>query len=151
MKKPPIRVQMARELRQLRAKLTSSEHVAKAEELAKEIGSYDALMLAHKAARARMREREKAQELSIREIATDVGLGSEVRDIACRWVADFARNSVELIRLDTGAVVESRPMGDSDRQLAIEHRVRQDDLDDIPIEPPQAEPIDDDTLPPEAQ
>lgn len=128
---------MQRESRKLRAKLTQPEHVAKSEEMAKQLQQLDQLVAHNKAEKAHMRETEKARELQIRELATDVRLGSEMRDVQCRWVADFTRKVIELVRLDTMETVESRRMNDEDRQLAIELRLTEDDLDDIPIDRPR--------------
>lgn len=128
---------MQRVLRKLRAKITQDEHVAKAEQMAKQLKQLDEMVSSHKAQKSAMRELEKARELQVREIATDVRLGSEMRDVPCRWVADLVRRRVELVRLDTMETVESRAMSDQDRQLAIEFRVNEDDLDEIPIERPR--------------
>lgn len=136
--KPPSQVQMQRELRRLRAKLTPDERLAKSEDMAKKLQQYDDLVGNHKAQKSAMRELEKAREVEIREIAKDVRLGSEVRDVGCRWVADFARKRVELVRLDTMETISSRSMTDADRQLAIELRLNEDDLDEIPLERPTA-------------
>ena len=123
----PSRVPMARELKQLRAKLTREEHIEKAELMAKELGVYDAEVLRNKVAKATMRQSELEQASLVRRISTDVRLGSEVRDVACQWVADFPRRVVELIRTDTSEVIDSRSMTDSDRQMAIEYRLTNPD------------------------
>lgn len=154
----PARVPLAREVHQLRAKMTREEHVAKAEQMAAELKRYDDLVNTHKAEKSRMREREQAQAHEVRELATDVRLGSEVRDVSCRWVADFSRKCVDLIRLDTGEIVRSRTMSDADRQLAIHAKLEDDDLDPILIDPvnptvPDSEDEDEQSngdLPPEA-
>jgi hypothetical protein len=57
-------------------------------------------------------------------ISKEVRQGWTLRDVDCREVRDEARKRVDTVRLDTGEVVESRPMREHEMQrplFALEH------------------------------
>jgi hypothetical protein len=43
----------------------------------------------------------------------------EARMVECAWIDDFPKNVKRLIRQDTGAEVDTRPMGTADRQIGL--------------------------------
>jgi hypothetical protein len=160
---PPMnRIPLERSSRKLPVKLTEAEHNVKAVELARAQLRHDALLEEHKEAKAVMRQEAKAAHAKIRELTGDVATGTEQRMVQCREVIDFDQHAVYVVRLDTGVVIESRALNEQDRQLAIEHQLDAQDLEDIAVEPiwpddieppgvgepdPDAPPSDDDTEP----
>lgn len=115
----PTRIGMSRETRHLRCKLNTHERLAKSEVLARMLDDLDSMEARHKAAKADMKEAEDDQHGSVKSTAYDVRTATEARDVECEWVADFETAKVELVRLDTDEVVQSRDLTDHDRQLAL--------------------------------
>lgn len=112
----PTRIGMSKETRSLRCKLTT---LAKAEVLARSFNELEDMEARHKSARADMKEAEDDQAGIVKSTAYDVRTGTEARDTECEWIADFETAKVELVRLDTDDVVQSRDLTDHDRQLAL--------------------------------
>lgn len=117
---PPDRVPVDRVTRELRARMTPTEHVEAGEKLGTLVGELDELKDRHKAERSAMREVEIALQRQVKELSVDVASGTHVQSVPCDVVADFKRQVVETIRTDTLEVVESRALTDTDRQLAID-------------------------------
>ena len=115
----PTRVTLETTSRSLRVELTEDEYGRKAQALAAELHTLEQLRARHKAQRAAMRAEDQAQAETVHELGTDVRTRSERRDVECEWIADFPRGLVDLVRTDTGEVLDSRPIEARDRQLAI--------------------------------
>lgn len=106
------------ETRELQVRLTPSEQRARAQQLA--------------ATRMRLRqeeaeERERRQELNRRRreleakldaLSEAVSTGTELRAVECRRVVQG--ETTQIVRSDTGEVVEERPATYTERQLQIE-------------------------------
>lgn len=68
------------------------------------------------AAKVEIERLEDEQGKHLQEIHT----GNETRPIECFEQPDFARNMVDILREDTGAVIRSRPMHPNERQTAMD-------------------------------
>ena len=53
------------------------------------------------------------------ELAMICVAGEELREIECEIAQNYKNDVVDVIRIDTGEVIESRPMRDSDRQDSL--------------------------------
>ena len=66
----------------------------------------------HKAARAEA-------VAAIRNLTVRLTNGYELRDVDCDLVRDFTQHSISIVRLDTGEVVEMRPMEPAEAQRSL--------------------------------
>ena len=114
------RVELDRQVRELRVRMTESEHRAAGERLANAIGELETMKDSHKVERAAMSEAEKALGYEVKTLSLDVRLCSHVASVPVVIEADFARKVVEIVRADNGEVVESRELTDADRQAALD-------------------------------
>lgn len=71
----------------------------------------------------------KAKENKRRALTEKIESRSEVKNIECVWTKNFGNGRKELLRTDTGAIVDWRPLSHEDRQLAFVD-VEADDTDD---------------------
>ena len=105
--------------RPLRVPLTDDEHRAKGQALAAQHEAVVLLEQQHKAAKAEMRDAESDAKAVLAALAWDVRTQSETRSIECEEIADYSKGTVDVVRLDTGAVVDTRPLSDAERQRTI--------------------------------
>jgi len=93
----------------------------------RERGQEQAKLLAEKAD-VEQRKKDTAKEFKDRIEGLDeqigklvdvIQTGRELRPVSCEWVADNARALMNLVRLDFGTVVQSRPMTDAEKQRAM--------------------------------
>jgi hypothetical protein len=103
--------------RSLKCKLTPEEVAARGQELANQIGDRHQVELEKKAEA----DKFKAQIQEIDSRCTE--LATEIRDKA-EWregevVAERDGDQMVLIRLDTGEVIQQRPLKDSERQVKM--------------------------------
>lgn len=117
-------------LERLPCKLTPEEIAAESLALAHQINARDALTLEKQLAAQRFAKDLKEAERKIGDLAEAVRTGVEYRQIATRDEPDFERGVVEIIRVDTGAVVRKREMRADERQ----ELPGANDDDDEPIE-----------------
>lgn len=66
----------------------------------------------HKAARAEA-------VATIRNLTVRLTNGYELRDVACDLVRDFTQHSISIVRLDTGEIVDVRPMEPAEAQHSL--------------------------------
>ena len=67
-------------------------------------------------------------EARVQRLAIIVRTGKESQPVTCEQLADYPAGTVTLVRTDTGEVVESRRMGDTERQAQLIDE--SDELDD---------------------
>jgi hypothetical protein len=103
------------ETRQLPVKLTDGELLSRGESLA--IAELTASRLGE--VRARITADIKVQSEQRARYAAVIEAGSEARPVRCVWRADFELGTLELVRSDTGEVVEQAPLTAQDRQLPL--------------------------------
>jgi hypothetical protein len=68
---------------------------------------------------ADLKGRHKDAQAKVKLLAEKIRTGSEVRLVECRLEKDFLANAVRIYRLDTGELVEERPMTQEERQLHL--------------------------------
>lgn len=73
-----------------------------------------------KAQRSEVADRIKAERATRRKLAGIIDAGKEFRQVRCAWIERFENNCFELVRQDTGAVVDTRAMTAADRQETID-------------------------------
>jgi hypothetical protein len=61
----------------------------------------------------------KAERALRRKLAGIIDTGTEMRDVRCVWIEKFEQNCFELVRQDTGAVIDTRAMTAKDRQVDL--------------------------------
>lgn len=95
---PPFEV-VRTETRHLRCRLTDEEHREKGVALARALN--------------------ERNELEARRLEYDVRDRSEERPVECEIVHNYEKSIVETVRTDTGEVVSTRPMLESERQRQL--------------------------------
>jgi hypothetical protein len=65
--------------------------------------------------------RSQVDELTgvINQLHRVVNTGKEPRMVECEWTFNFIKLEKSLVRQDTGEVISTEPLTDSERQLAI--------------------------------
>lgn len=119
-------------LERLPCKLTPEEIAAESLALAHQINARDALTLEKQLAVQRFAKDLKEAERRIGDLAEAVRTGVEYRQIATRDEPDFERGVVEIIRVDTGAVVRKREMRADERQAELFPKARQLAFGELP-------------------
>jgi len=106
-------------MRKLKCKLTEIEVTQRGEKLAAKLGEKAEL-------EREMKDEQARRKLVIAEVTKEIGqLAVEVheraaeRPVRCTWSKDSTRVWAELVRDDTGEIVESRPLTPEERQGAL--------------------------------
>lgn len=113
------RVTLSTGERRLPVRLTVEREIELSQELASSVRKLAALEEEHKARKADMRAEEQIQAAGIATLSDWITNGAEPLMVPIEWVADFPAGRAELVRTDTGEVVETRDLTDEDRQLLI--------------------------------
>jgi hypothetical protein len=106
-------------MRTLPVTLTHPELLARGEALALERWERNQVDAARKASGAGFRERLEDHDAEIDRLAGIVRDKAEPRPVECKSVRDQGRGVIEVTRLDTGEIVESRVMSELERQTRI--------------------------------
>ena len=109
----PIHIQLA-------VVLTTSEKVDFGHRLAVLHHEYSDVELNKKAAADRFKEELEALDGRIGYLSRVVRNGEEHRDVECRWRYLFETSTKELIRMDTGEIVETVAITAEERQLMLQ-------------------------------
>jgi hypothetical protein len=56
---------------------------------------------------------------TVRQAATKINNGYEMRNVKCEIVKDFKSGQIKHVRTDTGDIVRTKKMTDNDRQMEI--------------------------------
>lgn len=105
---------------ELPCKLDAQEKLLKSEQLAQKLGEIKQLEDDKKASAKRFGSEIEEKRGDASKLAQEIRTGSELRPIECTERARYADLMVDLIRLDTGEVVSSRPMHPQERQAALD-------------------------------
>lgn len=100
------------ETRELSCELTEAELLTRGDAMADCELKIEQLKLK----RSVIADQIKAQRAERRKLAGVIDAGKEQRDVRCVWIEKFEQNCFELVRQDTGAVVDTRAMTAADRQ-----------------------------------
>jgi hypothetical protein len=121
----------------LRVSLSPEELVTKSQELARHLQETqdikDRLARERKLQQEQLKEREQREQ----ELALDVALGSEMREVACFESPRWSERLVDIVRADTHEVVRTRAMQPEERQREM-FVVRDDEDEDDDPEPGRA-------------
>lgn len=100
--------------------LTTPEKVDYGRNLAHLHQEYAALEIEKKHVADTFKDRLEGLDGRISALAVVVRNGEEVRDVECHWRYLFESNTKELIRMDTGEIVETTAISASERQLVLQ-------------------------------
>lgn len=98
------------ETRTLPVRLTDGELLAKSKELAAKITELDEVEDRKKSAVAQCKVKSDELDLDIHKIARILRTGREDREVEVSEIRNDPARTIEVVRLDTGEIVESRPM-----------------------------------------
>lgn len=101
--------------RELSCKLNDTEVRERGEEMAREKKEIERLEARRKSLNASIR----AKADRITELAKAINERVEVREVLCEWRADYQNKRHDLIRTDTGAVLQQRAMTAADMQTRL--------------------------------
>lgn len=105
------------ESRQLPVKLTKEEILEKASELARATQEHERAINVKKVTSAQLKNDVDDKANNVKMVAEIVASGHEVRPVQCEWrFAQPKNGKKQLVRLDTGDVVETRDMVGDDYQ-----------------------------------
>lgn len=110
---------MDRETKSLPVKLTPEELAVRADELAVKVRELEEHETAKKEAARQMKDEQDRIEFAVSRLARIVRERSEDRDVDCEWQRNDARRTMDLVREDTGAVVEYRQMTTQELNLPL--------------------------------
>jgi hypothetical protein len=96
--------------------ISTEDLPARSSELAKVIHARDHLLEQKRETNANFRSRVKFYDERLKELADAVEGGTELRNVDCVERFNSRTNTVELVRLDTGEVYDSRAATAEDRQ-----------------------------------
>lgn len=107
------------ETRNLPVELTKDEIRLRGEELARKHAEWDEVESARKAADKEAKGKLERIEAESKELANNIRTGREYRDIEVREVKNTDTLTMDLVRVDTGEVVESRPLRADELQVGL--------------------------------
>jgi hypothetical protein len=99
--------------------MSQTEVVLKSKALAAKLDEKAAVLLEKKLANDRFKERIEECDEAVLKLSREVRTRLEERPIECTESPRYGEMMVDLIRMDTGEVVSSRPMHPSERQQAL--------------------------------
>lgn len=105
--------------RKLDVVLSAEERDERQESLLTALSEGEDLAAEKSAAMADFRQRGKAQAARVVELRHAVTARIEKRDVKCEERFDDRRGEVQVVRLDTGAVIDTRPQTPEERQQVI--------------------------------
>lgn len=95
-----------------------SERVREARRRTETIGELDAKLVQLAADTKTTKEQVLTETREVKRLVQIADARQEPRWVDCRWSYDLATNAATLVRLDTGEVVQSRPLtGEERREL----------------------------------
>lgn len=106
--------------RTLAVPLTTIEKVDMGHRLAELYGEYGDAELRKKASADRFKEELEELDGRIAHLARIVRSGEEYRTVECKWRYLFDVNTKELVRMDTGEIVETAAITAEERQLMLQ-------------------------------
>lgn len=110
---------MTRDVRTLECKLTDSELLVLAREFAQAQENLESAEATKAAVSAEMSENVKKARIKVQEISRTVSKGAIYRMVECRVEFNRKTKKAEIIRTDTGELVEVRPMTEKELQRPL--------------------------------
>jgi hypothetical protein len=104
------------ETRTLPVRLTEDEITQRGRAIAKFVKDQTEIEEAKKTAMSGFKEKLDVCAESIGKLSRSITTGEEDREVECHWNKDFGRRVADLIRNDTGEVVETRPLSADEMQ-----------------------------------
>jgi hypothetical protein len=105
--------------RKLPVQLTDDELQQRSQALVGNIKQTDALKEEKKTATSEFKARIGACNDVTKRLTEIISSGKEERDVECEMTKDYKGGTVTVVRLDTGEVVETRPMTADERQESM--------------------------------
>lgn len=105
--------------RSLPVKLTQEEVKERGAQHADALIAYEKVEEEKKAAAADYASQLKTLRSNMKRFAEAVKTHEESRAVKCLWQPNFPKKKMELVRQDTGEVVERRDMAESERQESL--------------------------------
>jgi len=118
--------------------LTSQEVIDRAMQMSEEVTKRDEAELAMKDESRRYKGIVMSHDKKVRDLARIVTDGSEPRMVDCSWHFDYKKMEKALIREDTGEVVTTAALTDSERQLMLDQDLARTKGEVVPEEVPAA-------------
>lgn len=107
------------EVRTVYVKLSPSEQRERAMQAAELLRRHDEAE-AHQKLQAKLLKQEvEKHAAALRKAALAAREGTELQEVTCTWVPDYATGIARLLRDDTGAVVETRSLTQAERQTSM--------------------------------
>jgi hypothetical protein len=105
--------------RSLPVMLTEDELLARGDALEKELGKLDECEERKKTEVAKINKDMALIEEGIRKLRSSIRLRTEDREVECTDRKDWDNHTVQTIRLDTGEIIDERPMTSAERQMSL--------------------------------
>lgn len=106
-------------VREVRFHLTPEELADRAQRLAAACNGITELDERHADIRAGLKAERKEAVAEWRRLTRVVSEGAEWREVAVEERPDYSRRCVDIVRMDTGEILESRAMTDDERQTSF--------------------------------
>jgi hypothetical protein len=100
--------------------LTDDEVREYSEQMARGVQDLEAMKESKRVECKRRGDEIKVLQEQVNDLAGKVDSGVEMREVNCEWQKNHTEATMELTRLDTMMVIESRPMDDEERQMPLE-------------------------------
>jgi hypothetical protein len=118
--------------------LTAQEVIDRAMQMSEEVTKRDELEVIMKDVARQYKNTIMGHDKKVRDLARIVTDGSEPRMVECSWHFDYKKMEKALIREDTGEVVTTAALTDTERQLMLDQDLErtQSSRDEAPVEQP---------------
>ena len=112
-------IKVTHEPHTLGCKLGVKEKAEAADQLATVIQSAESLELEKKSVLGDFKSRMDALKERIHNLTMQVKDGVEMKSIKCELRLDYTKLTASLIRMDSGEIVEERPMTEEEKQMEM--------------------------------
>lgn len=103
----------------LPCKLTEEEVLKYGREMARALSERDRIQSELDGIKSEYKAKISEQTALIEKFSVRVHSGIESRDVECEETKNWTKINVEVKRLDTGSVIESRPMREDEKQMEM--------------------------------
>lgn len=100
--------------------LTDDEVREYSEQMARGVQDLEAMKEGKRAENKRRGDEIKTLQEDVNGLAGKVDSGVEMREVECEWVKCFANGTMQMTRLDTSEIIDTRPMDDNEKQRDLE-------------------------------
>lgn len=114
------RIKVIHEPHPLPCKLTTEDRAAAAGQLAEAIQNLESLEVERKVETKNYNSRKQQFTGSIHRLSREVSNGKAVRSVDCELRLNHSNLKATLMRIDTGEVVEERPITEDEKQMDID-------------------------------